>query len=580
MSAMTVACSGDRARRFAVAFAVLLLASVHPVAAADLSPNQTARILAGMELAKQYSISLVGRFTKAHHAFGAGTQRSLALAYEQAGAKAKPLDFRVGYLKESGWSVQLAARDGARSAMRRERPARGVGAAGPPVAQSLEHQIAVLEARVKRELARAMARPRKAFIGGSTEEEPFAGYVKKVRERIAWAAGLAAAGSRNALLSLVISSDGTLQAVEFDRASGSPELDLTLRAAVRRAAPFPPLPQTVRERADVLVVTLRLPERAGPTNSSLAASAQAGANPCELPFSEMIDLRAAKPRFHGGQSTGSRVSHFQMGDVQNTSPGISPEDDRRYNYRSRYLVADLNTNDSGGRCKGLAEKYPKVDPTHPDYETFPELQDPETLANFVRNVQGIEPGRGYFEAPTAKKPVVRMKGTSYCIGQTISLCEIRRGRPIEIARLGTSSLMSNSGPGRHFYVPMNTIVLRSWMENRKYTPADARRDASLGGISESERSGVRLSPYRPEDVAWVMPNFMQWLPVDGFEHDDTVKGLHELSRGETRINNLGSPVSHGCLRLTRYGAVLARWWTPRGAKLFIHYTNTGYRQTP
>lgn len=124
--------------------------------------------------------------------------------------------------------------------------------------------------------------------------------------------------------------------------------------------------------------------------------------------------------------------------------------------------------------------------------------------------------------------------------------------------------MADSGPARYFYVPLNTIVLRSWMENRKYTAADARRDAALGGISEWARSGAHLSYYRPEDIAWVMPNFMQWLPVAGFKHENSVKGLHELSRGETRINNLGAPVSHGCLRLTRYGAVLARWWTPRG----------------
>lgn len=314
--------------------------------------------------------------------------------------------------------------------------------------------------------------------------------------------------------------------------------------------------------------------------SSLAATAQADANPCELPFSEMIDSRVTKMRVAGGPSSHSTKPTFQIRDAENTSPGISLKDDRRFNYRRRYLVADLNTKDARGQCKGLEERYPLIDPTHPNYETFPELRDPEILEHFVHNVQGTEPGRGYFEAPTAKKPMVRIGHTSYCIGQTISLCEIRQGHPVEIARLGTSSLMSNSRPGRHFYVPMNTIVVRSWMRNRKYTPADARRDASLGGISGSARSGALLFHYRPKDIAWVMPNFLQWLPVDGFKHDNTVKGLHELSRGETRVNNLGSPVSHGCLRLTRYGAVLARWWTPRGAKLFVHYTNAGYRKTP
>ena len=204
-------------------------------------------------LAKQFAVSLYGRFTKPHHLFGTDAQRSLALAYERAGANVKPLDFRVGYLKESGWSVQLALRDGGQIAMHRERPANAVG-----TAPSLAQQIAALEARVKRQLALAKARPRRAFIGGSTGEEPFADYVTEVRERIARGPDLAS-GRRSALLSLFISSDGTLQAVELDRTSGSSSFDRTLRAAVHRAAPFPPLPQTVRERADELVVTLRLP---------------------------------------------------------------------------------------------------------------------------------------------------------------------------------------------------------------------------------------------------------------------------------------------------------------------------------
>lgn len=211
-------------------------------------------------LAKRFTVDLYGRFTKPHHLFGTEAQRSLALAYERAGANVKPLDFRVGYLKESGWSVQLALRDATQIAMHRERPAKGAGAAKAGTAPSLEQQIAALEARVKRQLALAKARPRRAFIGGSTGQEPFADYVTEVRERIARGPELAP-GRRSALLSLFISSDGTLQAVELDRTSGSSSFDRTLRAAVHRAAPFPPLPQTVRERADELVVTLQLPER-------------------------------------------------------------------------------------------------------------------------------------------------------------------------------------------------------------------------------------------------------------------------------------------------------------------------------
>ncbi|MGB8436896.1 MAG: cell envelope integrity protein TolA [Burkholderiales bacterium] len=445
---------------------------------------------------------------------------------------------------------------------------------------ALEHQIAVLEARVQQQLALAKARPRMKFIAGSTAEEPFAGYVKNVRGIVARSPGLEAAGGRGAVVSLAIAAEGMLQSVDLDRSSGSVALDAALRESVRSAAQFPPFPQAVRERADLLVVTLQIPDAVDLTISGHAARAQPDANPCELPFSEMIDSRGTRASVAGRPAVAPRVSHFQLDDARNTAPGISPDDDRRYNYRSRYLVADLDTRHSGGKCKGLEERYPLIDPAHPDFESFPELEDPGTLEHFIRDVQGAAPRRGYFAAPTAKKPVVRMGGTPFCIGQTVSLCEIRRGQPVEIARLGTSSLLSNAGPDRQFYAPMNTIVVKSWMESRKYTSADARRDAALGGIAAGQRSGVLLSRYQPEDVAWVMPNFMQWRPVAGFAHDNTVKGLHELSRGETRINNLGSPVSHGCLRLTRYGAVLARWWTPRGAKLFIHYTTAGYRHTP
>lgn len=530
-------------------------------------------------LAKHFKVALYGRFTKAHALFGAEAQGSLAQAYARAGAQAKPIGFRVGYYKESGWSVQVALRDRAPTALR-SGPTLRADTAKPAPTPSLEQQIAALDARVKRRLARMKARPRKVFVSGSTQEEPFAAYVKDVRERVARSVDLAADRSRGALVTLAILADGTLQAIELDRGSGSAAIDARLRAAVRRVAPFAPLPAPVRERADVLLVTLLLPDRREPDAAPLARAAAPGANPCELPFSEIIDPRSAKAIVAGALSRIPTARSFALRDAMNTAPGISVEDDERYNYRSRFLVANLDTKAPDGQCRGLEERYPLIDPGQPDYETFPELQDPETLAHFVSNVQGDGPGKGYFEAPTVKAPVVRIGGARYCIGQTLSLCEIRRGQPVEIARLGTSGLLSDSGPARRFYAPLNEIVLRSWTANRRYTAADARRDAALAGISDHESSGARLSHYRHQDVDWVMPNFMQWLPAGGFENDGTVKGLHELSRGETRINNLGAAVSHGCLRLTRYGAVLARWWTPRGAKLFIHYTDAGYRRTP
>ena len=73
-------------------------------------------------------------------------------------------------------------------------------------------------------------------------------------------APFAAHRDRAALVTLTLAADGTLQALEFDRSSGDAAFDRGLRESVRRAT-FPPLPEAIRREADLLVVTLQLPER-------------------------------------------------------------------------------------------------------------------------------------------------------------------------------------------------------------------------------------------------------------------------------------------------------------------------------
>jgi TonB family protein len=84
------------------------------------------------------------------------------------------------------------------------------------------------------------------------------------RSRVAGVAAPLAARhdpGRAALLTLTLAADGTLKAVDLDRSSGSAAFDRGLRESVQRATPFPPLPETIRKQADLLVVTLQLPER-------------------------------------------------------------------------------------------------------------------------------------------------------------------------------------------------------------------------------------------------------------------------------------------------------------------------------
>lgn len=199
-------------------------------------------------LARDHAVALYGRFTKPHHLFPPGTQRALAAAY--ARGRAQPLGFRVGYEKEAGSSVQVAVR-------------RTPAAAGEPprAGAALADRIQTLQRQVDAQLERAAALPRRAFVGGRTADEPYAQYVGTVRQRIVETAQGAAAGSgRLALVSVFIRADGALQDVELDRASGNTAFDRRMRAAARDAAPFPPLPPSVRARADVLVITFQFPD--------------------------------------------------------------------------------------------------------------------------------------------------------------------------------------------------------------------------------------------------------------------------------------------------------------------------------
>jgi TonB family protein len=209
-------------------------------------------------LARTHAVALYGRFTRPHRLFSPDAQRSLAAAYERERGRTKPLGFRVGYEKEAGPSVQVAVR---RLPVEAEASTPAPQATPPASAATLERQILALQAQLEQGLRRVAAWPRRVFVGGRTADAPYAEYVQSVRSRIAATAPNGATqGGRYALLSVFIGADGVLQDVEIDRASGSPAFDRRVRAAARDAAPFPPLPPPVRDRADVLVITFQFPD--------------------------------------------------------------------------------------------------------------------------------------------------------------------------------------------------------------------------------------------------------------------------------------------------------------------------------
>src|SRR5262249_32267809 len=108
-----------------------------------------------------------------------------------------------------------------------------------------------------------------------------------------------------------------------------------------------------------------------------------------------------------------------------------------------------------------------------------------------------------------------------------------------------------------------------WSSDRRYTPLDARRDARMGGGSE------RIVPFANGGHPIEMPNFLHFLPDAGYQ-GETGNGIHQIAGGLDSGGTFGAPVSLGCIRLNKYQAKLARWWTPRQAKFFVYFESNRY----
>ncbi|HXF90228.1 MAG TPA: hypothetical protein VNK48_17905, partial [Xanthobacteraceae bacterium] len=151
--------------------------------------------------------------------------------------------------------------------------------------------------------------------------------------------------------------------------------------------------------------------------------------------------------------------------------------------RGRYIVADLNTTDADGNCRGVREFFSAPD----DLSDFIRLRviaaarntDVASLANesnaaLLATAQGredpagvpleLEDLRNYLEQvhrfrtePIDKAAVFN----GYCIGQTLSFCEIVNGEPRLIYRFITSSSRAVP-PLNRYYAPINFINTRHW----------------------------------------------------------------------------------------------------------------------
>jgi hypothetical protein len=293
--------------------------------------------------------------------------------------------------------------------------------------------------------------------------------------------------------------------------------------------------------------------------------------PCRIPFEVLKDPKTGE--------------HFPLSAALNETAQIADH------LRQRYVVADLSTAGADGMCRGVREHFSQMS----ELSEFPRLagiaatrgvelaalaQEPltslapeaadeeraalalemEDLKNYLQQVHR------YKTNPIAKPPVFN----GYCVGQTLNLCEVVDGKPRLVFRFVTSS-SKWSPPLYRYYAPINTIASRNWSSDRRYTPADARRDARMGG------GAARTVPFANDGEPIEMPNFLHFLPMPGYT-GQTGNGIHQIAGGLDSGGTFGAPVSLGCLRLGGFQSKAARWWTPTHAKLFVHFEPNQYRK--
>ena len=309
---------------------------------------------------------------------------------------------------------------------------------------------------------------------------------------------------------------------------------------------------------------------------SAVASAVAVANAdvhaaCRIPFEKLKDPKTGE--------------FFPQSGALNENANLS------HNLRQRYIVADLNSADENGKCRGVEEHFTPVG----ELSEFPRLQaiaatrnmdvvalakeSPESLL-FYEEMPGDSAGlaieledlQNYLQSVDRykTKPVVKPAVfNGYCVGQTLSLCEIVDGEPTLVYRFVTSSAKWVP-PVNRYYAPINVIKSRNWSSDRRYMPADARRDARMGG------GDPRIVPFANDGNPIEMPNFLHFLPDAGYV-GETANGIHEIAGGLDSGGTFGAPVSLGCIRLNKFQSKLVRWWIPRQAKFFIYLDPNRYR---
>jgi protein TonB len=123
-------------------------------------------------------------------------------------------------------------------------------------------KIVRLEGQVSKEYEAFQRMPRRKFIGARTREYRYAQYVEDWRVKLERIGNLnyPEVARQNRIygslqLTVSIRADGSVESVEINRSSHQPILDAAALRIIQLAAPFPPLPASIRKDTDILSIT-------------------------------------------------------------------------------------------------------------------------------------------------------------------------------------------------------------------------------------------------------------------------------------------------------------------------------------
>jgi len=134
-----------------------------------------------------------------------------------------------------------------------------------PSAASLMQEsmtMAKLQPGIQRDRESQSKLPRRKWISANTREYEFAAYMQ------AWVAKVERVGNLNypeeirrlkltgdLVMTVGINLDGSVESIEIQRSSGTPQLDQAATRIVRLAGPYSPLPEFINASVDVLHIT-------------------------------------------------------------------------------------------------------------------------------------------------------------------------------------------------------------------------------------------------------------------------------------------------------------------------------------